>query len=351
MVLILGFGAGDAMAQQAGPFAGQTLKVATFGGSWQQWVAKTVGSKFKAQTGADVEFVPGIPVQFLAQMVANKGQSVPFDTVDLSDDLGPQAAAQDLLVPKVDPAVVSNLAKLPEAARNPNGMLGPANFVSVAGVVYDADKFKEAGLAEPVNWDALADPKLAGHVAIPDITFVYRSIYAAINNLKTGDPTNFDGALGWVKSLKDPVIYNEFPSLQTRFGGGEIWAIVGSAGYVLRLASTGKHIKFVVPASKGGMTGAGFSSISPVKGTTKLALAQHWINIFLATDTQVAMINEVGFAPVNREAIDRMKSDPKVGSLIVSDPAQLDAAFKANWTDINKAFPDWVERWNKTVRR
>jgi hypothetical protein len=46
-----------------------------------------------------------------------------------------------------------------------------------------------------------------------------------------------------------------------------------------------------------------------------------------------------------------VSSDPKFAPLIITDPAQLDAAFKTNWTDLNRALPDWIEKWNRTVRR
>jgi putative spermidine/putrescine transport system substrate-binding protein len=339
---------GAAHAQQK--YAGETLRVAEFGGSWQQWLLKNVAPRFEQETGAKIQYTPGIPMQFMAQMVANKGQSPPFDVANLSDDLGPQATRQDLVLTVPESALVPNLAKLPPAGRQPGG-LGPALFVAPAGIVYDADKFAQNGLPEPSDWDVLTNPKLAGHVALPDITFVYRALYAAINYYKTGDETKIEGSLALIKSIKDPMIYTDFPTLQTRFNGGEIWAVVGSAGYLLRLKQTGRNLKVAVPKAKDGKTGAGFAALTPIKGTTKLDLAQIYINIALATDIQTAMVRDVGFAPANLEAIKAAAADPSLAPLIVSDPVQLDASFKTNWADLNKALPEWVEKWNRVVRR
>ena len=86
--IALGLTSGTAHAQQK--FSGQTLRVAEFGGSWQQWLLKNIAPRFEQETGAKVEYLPGIPVQFMAQMVSNKGQSPPFDLANLSDDLAPQ---------------------------------------------------------------------------------------------------------------------------------------------------------------------------------------------------------------------------------------------------------------------
>jgi putative spermidine/putrescine transport system substrate-binding protein len=344
----LGLISGVAQAQQK--FSGQTLRVAEFGGSWMQWLLKNVAPRFEQETGAKVEYVPGFPGQFMAQMVSSKGQSPPFDVANLSDDLGPQATSQDLVSTEPNPALTPNLAKLPPAGQRPGG-LGPGLFISAGGIVYDADKFAQNGLPEPKDWDALTDPKLAGHVALPDITFVYRAIYAAINHLKTGDQTNLEGSLALIKAIKNPVIYSDFPTLQTRFNGGEIWAVMGSSGYLLRLQQSGKNLKFVVPPSRDGKTGSGFAALTPIKGSRNLDLAQVYINIAISTEVQTSMVREVGFGPTNLDAIKAVSSDPKFAPLIITDPAQLDAAFKTNWTDLNRALPDWIEKWNRTVRR
>ena len=119
-----------ASAQQ--PYAGQTLRFATFGGAWQKWVEQAVESSFTAQTGAKVEYVPGNPQQFLAQMIANKGQSPPFDLAELSEDTALQAARLDLVDLKFDPKFIPNLARL--APRwQPTDRLGPVIWTT--GVV------------------------------------------------------------------------------------------------------------------------------------------------------------------------------------------------------------------------
>ena len=47
-----------ALADQ--PYAGQTLRFATFGGAWQKWVEQTVVPPFTAETGARVNSCPAI---------------------------------------------------------------------------------------------------------------------------------------------------------------------------------------------------------------------------------------------------------------------------------------------------
>lgn len=332
-------------------YKGQTLRVATFGGTWQQWAARTIEPVFTAKTGAKVEFVPGAPPQHLASLVAARGANVPFDVAELSEDVAEQAAKQQLIVVDLNTALIPNLSKVPPEWRG-SKQHGPMSFVSLNGLVYDADKFAAAGLQPPTTWDALADPKLAGRVALPDITFVYRTIYASINELKTGDQTNLDGSLAWVRTLARPVIYGDFPTLQTRFGGGEVWAVVGSAGYVFRLTTAGRNLKFVMqPSGKDRVGSANFLTLQPVKGSTKAELAHHWINAWLSTEVQLKMVQQVGFAPTNLEAAAEAAKDPKVAPLVVSTVADTGKLFIADAQKINAVFGEWVDKWNRVVRR
>src|SRR5688572_7336338 len=132
---ILGFGLAFAAclpgAQRAAAqsHAGQTLRFATYGGTWQQWIAKTVEPIFKARTGAAVEYVPGTPLQHLASLVAGRGQNPPFDLVSLSDDLSITALKQGLILPQ-DGKSIPNVSKLPEVWR-PNKDHGPADFAGL----------------------------------------------------------------------------------------------------------------------------------------------------------------------------------------------------------------------------
>jgi putative spermidine/putrescine transport system substrate-binding protein len=341
----------NAKAQSAPlPYAGQTLRVAIFGGSWQQWQQKVAEPRFKAMTGANVEYTPGSPVQFMPAIVAAKGQNVPFDVSPLSDDIAPQAAQQGLILTDYDAKLMPNLQKLPEVLR-PTKLRGPSDFISLNGVVYDPAKFRENGIPEPNDWDVLANPKLAGHVAIPDITFVYRVIYAAINYWKTGDRYNVDGTLDWVRSLKDPIIYGDFATLQTRFNSGEIWAVVGSAGYIVRFRGAGKNMAFIIPQTRDERGGVAFSTLNVVKGTTKAELAQIWIDNFLSTEVQTSMVKEIGFAPTNMEVTAEMQKVPDLKQLVLSDESQLKIAVGTDWSKLSAVYPQWIDKWNRVVRR
>ena len=101
-------------------------------------------------------------------MLAARGRQPPFDVV-LLDDAVQDAAIKAGVLAKLDPELVPNLRKLYPRARNPQGYGPYAIFYSI-GIVYNKDKLKAAGIAEPTSWADLFNPKLAGHISIPDIS-------------------------------------------------------------------------------------------------------------------------------------------------------------------------------------
>jgi putative spermidine/putrescine transport system substrate-binding protein len=331
---------------QSQAFSGQTLRVATQGGTWQQWVAANVEPPFRSQSGASVEYVVGVPLQHMAALIAAKGQNPPFDIVSLTDDLALTAARQNLVLP-VDGKLVPNIDKLPDSWR-PNNLHGTCDYAALEGIVYDAGKYQEAALEPPTTWDSLADSKLASRVAIPDISFAFKQVYAAINYVNTGDEANFDGTLSWLSRLKSPVIYADFPTLQTRFNSGEIWAMIGVSGYVLRWPN--RTLKLVLPPVKDKRGVLYQSSMEIPKGTTRKELAEVWMNTWLSDQAQLKLATSFGYSPSNLVAAREAAKDPRIGDIIVSTPEAVRSLYYPNWEKVTAAFPEWVEKWNRRFR-
>ena len=325
-------------------FAGQTLRFATFGGTWQQWVASVVEPIFRTKTGASIEYVTGIPQQHLGNLVASRGQTPPFDLVSLSSDLTVTAAAQGLITP-IDGARIPNVAKLPLRLR-PTAEHGPCDYLGLEGILYDVSKYQEAGLKPPSDFDSLADPALAQRIAIPDITFAFKQVYAAINKIKTGNETDLSGTIKWLNTLKTPLIYNDFPTLQTRFNTGEISAMIGVSGYALRWPN--RKVGFVSP-SVGDRRGiVHLSTLEIPKGTTKRDLAEQFIDAWLSDDAQRG-IATLGFSPSNSIAAAAVAKDPKTVGLYIA-PDQVDSLYSPNWVQVSAAYSEWVDEWNRALR-
>src|SRR5262245_58182095 len=153
------------------PFAraqsGETLRVGTFGGTFIEAIKATIEPKFRAMTGASVEYVAGGPRDHMSKMAAAGGRNVPFDVVDLPADSQADCIKQGLFE-TVQPSELANASKLqPEAWINKG--YPPAREWIVAGILYIEERLKANGVAPSLGYDMLKDPKMAGHVAIPEI--------------------------------------------------------------------------------------------------------------------------------------------------------------------------------------
>ena len=145
-----------------------TLKVATFGGHSGEVEKSYIGDRMTRVTGVKIEWTHGNPSDFFAKMMAARGRQPPFDVV-LLDDAVQDAAIKAGVLAKLDPELVPNLKNLYPRARNPQGY-GPYAILYSIGIVYNKNKLKTAGIAEPISWADLFNPKLAGHISIPDMS-------------------------------------------------------------------------------------------------------------------------------------------------------------------------------------
>lgn len=337
-----------ALADQ--PYAGQTLRFATFGGAWQKWVEQTVVPRFTHETGANVEFVPGNPQQFLAQLIASKGQTPPFDLAEMSEDTALQAARLDLVDLKFDPSLIPNLAKL--APRwQPDDHRGPVLWTTGVVILYVPEKLKAAGVSGPVTWETLTRPELKGHVALPDISQPQRGIWAAINKNKTGDETDFRASLQAVREIQDPIIYSSAAALQTRYNDGGVWAIVGISPWKPRFDPKGDALA-IADYRVGDKTRIVQTSIALIpKGTPRKVLAEMFINVYLSVEVQKSLTRTQGAGPSNLEAAAELKKDPALAPLVISSAQEADQSFFPDWEKLTSVYPRWVDQWNRAMRR
>ena len=88
-----------------------------------------------------------------------------------------------------------------------------------------------------------------------------------------------------------------------------------------------------------------------VAGSPNVELAHYWIDAFLSTEAQVSMVQTIGFAPVNLQAAAVVASNPALEGLALSDASEMESLFSADWSLLNPVLPEWLDQWNRTVRR
>lgn len=328
----------------------KTLRVATYGGSWLQAVQSNIEPEFKRLTGADVEYTVGGPREALGKVMAAGGSDVPFDVVDWPNDIQAQAVKQGL-VQKINPARVPNLSLLqPEAVLQPG--YGPATSWVISGLIYNRGKFEAVGIGTPATYDAMLDPKLKGHVALPDIRNpVSPAFLSGLSKDLEGDEDAIDAALKFLSDVDDPIFYPNFAVLQSRFSSGDIWLFPGNIGYALRLRDGGHDVDFTRPKVVDKQAVAQANVFDIIKGTEQLDLAHVWLNVAMKADVQAKMARLTGYSPTNKEAATEIGQDEELARYHITDGAAISNLFFPDWNKVNEAYPQWMEKWNRAIRR
>ena len=250
----------------------------------------------------------------------------------------------------MQPSELANAGKLqPEAWINKG--YAPAREWIVSGLIYINEKVVGQGLNPAAGYELLKDPKLAGHVALPDITNpVATAFLAGLAKHVSGDETNIEAALKSLQQVKDPIIVPNFAVLQTRFNSGEIWLVPGNLAYLSRLKAPNATVAFTRPAI-GDRHAIGYAEGADiVKGTPNRKLALAWIEAGLDTEVQSALAKAAGYSPTNVEAAAALGKDKEFASRFLTTKEEIAVMYFPDWGKINAAYPDWVQKWNRTMR-
>src|SRR5262249_48683982 len=123
-------------------------------------------------------------------------------------------------------------------------------------IAYLPDKLQQAGITIPKDLSILLDPRLAGHVAVPDVnqpnwSGVMPALVAFFgNSLDDPAPT-----LSKLAALKGLVLYNSSSDLEARMSSGEVWVSLWTDGRVNGLKAKGVNIEIAsegIPNPQGG---------------------------------------------------------------------------------------------------
>ena len=324
-------------------FDGMTLRVATWGGSWRDRIQELIGSELEKR-GAKVEYVIGNALENFNKLVAARGQKPPFDVMEFQSDLWKPLLDSGFLMP-LPYASIPNAAGLGGTQK---GKETVSTWTLEEGVVYNAAKFKELGLAKPTRYSDLFNSKLAGRIAWPDISY---GPYALIG-LSTesgGDELNVDPGLKRLKEANVGYFYRSSVELSTKFASGDVWAAPWHAGWALRVSRTGVPLAMAFPQVKDrkGVIASGMVGI--VKGTEVPAAAEFFVNRYLSPEVQEALGRANGVAPVNPAALAAMQKDPKLAELMLLTPQSIGEAYAINWSKIDLA--SIIDKWNHEMLR
>lgn len=323
---------------------GSALRIATYGGNWRDNVEKYICAEL-IKAGTKLEFVVGNPNANLAKLIAaHRQKTTPFDAMDGSPLFYPQLAKANMLE-KLDYSL------LPSAKGMPEWSLGEFNIEpnwTTDCVVYNAAKFKEAGIPVPSKYTDLLNPKLKGKVAYPDPAHVQHwCATVAIAYEEGGSERNLEPAVAVIKKMAPAYFFTSSVDLAAKFGAGDIWAAPWGASWALRLRESIPDISvaYMQIGDKVGALWPGTRMI--VRNPQNRAAAHAYLDAYFAENSAYGFCMATGNVPANGAARSKMAEDPLCKEMLLLTDAALDKAFRVKWSDIDDR--KWREIWNRGV--
>jgi len=334
---------GRALAQQ--DFADKVFRFGTYGGAWRDGLEKFVAAKLEAR-GAKTQYVLDSPTGNVARLVAARGREAPFDAMEASNDVIPGMVRANF-IQKIAYERIPNAQGLLPLTRAEYSVM---TFALLDGVIYNAERFKEAGIEPPKRYSDLINPKLAGRIAFPDVTHTQHwNAVAGLAYDAGGDESSLEKAIPLVNQMAPAYFYPSTTDLITRFGSGAVWAAPWSAGPAMRLKRSGVPVA-VAYQQIGTKYGAmGPSNFVIMRDTKVLPVVEAFLDTFLSPDAQYEIGKANGAMPVNAEARARLKDEPLINEFLLFSDAELANLFRTDFTKFDLV--QWRERWNREVKR
>jgi putative spermidine/putrescine transport system substrate-binding protein len=340
-----------AFAQQKLPYAGQTLRVATWGGAWVDIRKVLIGQQLEKVTGAKIEWVLGNPSDHLAKLIAAKGGELPFDLAEMGPIETVQARKLGFLE-KIDRSLVPNIKKVTDAELFSDDSV--ADYVIEFVYAYLPSKFKELGLPPPARLKDLFNPKLANKIALPLLGASTPSprFMVSLAIEEGGSINDIKPALDRLKEAKVSYYYRATTELEMRMLSGEIWAayMVVSRPFLHTLAGRDMDYASVGPGTKKATGSA--ETIVIVKDTKHKELAHMYLNNALSLDAQYGMTEWGGMRPVTDEGLKKVLNSSnakvrRIGEIPWKDIFTID--FPPDIDIVAANLAKWVAEFNREV--
>jgi putative spermidine/putrescine transport system substrate-binding protein len=336
----LSIGSGVAQERVSG-----TLKVGAYGGTFTAAQKKYVGDLFTQQTGMKVQYIDASATDLLAKLIASKGRKPPFDVVYLETDVRDSAVNLGVFG-KLDPKLVTNLRFLYPEVLNQNGY-GPGVSLYSVGIAYNVKKFAEAGIPPPKSWNDLWNPKLAGRVAIPDVTTSFgREFIIAAARLKGGDEKTPEQGIDYIAKIKAHSYFTSSAQVAAQFQSGDVWAAPWINARTWGMIDKGAPLRYVIPV-EGGI--GNVNTIDMAAGTEFPAEAQTYINLALSPLAQLGNATDNPLGPTNRLLAPVIREYPEMAQRFPASPEDLKKLYLVDWAAYFPHREKVVDLWNRAI--
>ncbi|UOM32992.1 ABC transporter substrate-binding protein [Acuticoccus sp. I52.16.1] len=278
--LLLTAAALSLLAQAA---SAETLVVSSWGGSFRDLIADTIGKKFTEETGVEVEFITGGTIDRLNQ--AKLSRDNPESDVTFTTSHIGWLYANDGLFEELDLSKIPNAEHLVEQAKISPFHIGAWAYVYTIGYLPD---MVPDGITFD-SWNDLWSPELEGMIAAPD--FDPSHIIAVSAKLEGVDIENWQDATEKLLALKPnfKAFYTNDANSQQLLATGETPVQILLSMNAYHMKSQGLDVALAIP-EEGAVLGVDTMGITA--GTEKVDLAYEFLNAALDPEVQ-AQIAEI----------------------------------------------------------
>jgi putative spermidine/putrescine transport system substrate-binding protein len=339
--VLIGGAAGTA-ALMAGQAWGQQKELIanTYGGGWEQGHRQAIAEPIEKKTGAKVILISMLANELVARVKAAGGSRPPVDVALVDDGPFLTAIKEDIFL-KLPMDKVPNAAKIYPQYK-PKEAYGIPIGASVIGIAYNAKKLKTA----PASWEDLWKPEYKGKVGLCTPASTLGTVaLLSFAKAKGGGETKIEPGFEAVKSLLPNVgsIASSPAALQTLLERGEVDIAPMWHSNTLLLKGKGTGMEFVFP-KEGGIAGLAWLAITKA-GNLDLALA--YLNQGLTPESQTLLATPPFFFGPTVQGI---KVEPQLRGVVPAAPEDLARLIQIDWTKINPARPEWINRWNREIK-
>lgn len=343
--LLIGTAGSLALTSAAFPSGGvwaqlKELVANTYGGAWEQGHRAAIAEPLEKKMGAKVILVSMLANELVARTKAAAGSKPPVDVALVDDGPFLNAIKEDVFL-KLPMEKIPNAAKVyPQyKAKDPYGVPIAA---SVIGIAYNAKKLKTA----PTSWTDLWKPEYKGKVGLctPASTLGTVALLSFAKS-KGGSESKIEPGFDAIKSLLPSVgsIAASPAALQTLLERGEVDIAPMWHANTLVLKNKGTGMEFVFP-KEGGIAGLAWFAVTKA-GNLDLALA--YINQGLSPESQTTLAKPPFFFGPTVQGV---KVEPELRGVVPATPEDLKRLVQIDWSVINPARPEWINRWNREIK-
>jgi putative spermidine/putrescine transport system substrate-binding protein len=332
---------------QGKKFNDASITVATFAGPWIDRINAELGASMK-DAGINMHFVGGMSEDFLAKMIASRGQSPPFNVMEIADETYADFRRGDFLA-KLNFANLPNLSHLDHSSYDDYQV---ANWATEPAIIYNVDKFNAIGLPPPKTYTDLINPALRGHVLLSDVN-TYNGYYEVLGLAfeNGGDEKNPEPGFTMMEKIKPQSYTASVATTMQLYSSGDVWASTSSAHLAIRIFDSGVNVATVHPVIKGHKVALARGYLAVVKGSPDQDVSEYYINQMISTHMQDRLYLEAATIPVNldsfKDVASKIRVDKAGKPFLIMDPASLANAWVPDFAAINKR--DWVRRWQRAV--